>query len=38
MGAPTSDLQYLFEIQMQQSNEKKKKFKIQNCDLLFEMF
>jgi hypothetical protein len=25
MGVPTNDLQYFFELQMQQSNEKKKK-------------
>jgi hypothetical protein len=37
MGAPISDLQDFFEFQMQQNNE----FffiKIQNCDILFEMF
>jgi len=39
MGAPTSDLQSFFELQMQQSNEKKKKnLKFQNYDILFEMF
>jgi hypothetical protein len=38
MGAPTGDLQYLLEFQMQQSNEKKINLRIQNCDILFEMF
>jgi hypothetical protein len=38
MGAPNNDLQYLFELKMQQSNEEKKNLKIQNCDSLFEMF
>jgi hypothetical protein len=28
MGAPTSNLQYLFEFQMQQNNEKNKNLKI----------
>jgi hypothetical protein len=38
MGMPTSDLQYLFYLQMQQNNEKKINLKFQNCDILFEMF
>jgi hypothetical protein len=38
MGAPTNDLQHLFQPQMQQNNEKKNYFKIQNYDILFEMF
>jgi hypothetical protein len=38
MGVPTNNLQYLFDIQMQQNNEKLFNFKFQNCDILFEMF
>jgi hypothetical protein len=38
MNAPTSDIQYLFQIQIQQNNDKRIYFKIQNCDILFQMF
>jgi hypothetical protein len=36
MGAPTSDLQYLFEFQSQQTNGKKFNLQIQNYDILFQ--
>jgi hypothetical protein len=42
MGAPTSNLQYLFEFQMQQNNEKNKNLKIKKtmifCLKCFELF
>jgi hypothetical protein len=36
MGAPTSDLQYLFEFQLQQTNGKKINLQLQNYDILFQ--
>jgi hypothetical protein len=38
MGAPTSNLQCLYDLQMQQNNEKIVNFKFQTCDILFEIF
>jgi hypothetical protein len=37
MGKPIINSQYLFKRQMQQNNEKKFNFKIQNYDILFEI-